>query len=53
MIGVLTSRHHFVCTCEDSVPSLEAAVEALMGHVIPTARLPVPIPLYTWREIDP
>jgi beta-N-acetylhexosaminidase len=32
-----------LCTCGDSAPSLEAAVEALMGDYIPTGSLPVEV----------
>jgi beta-N-acetylhexosaminidase len=33
-----------LCTCGDSTPSLEAAVDALLGDFMPTGQLPVPLP---------
>jgi beta-N-acetylhexosaminidase len=41
--GVLTGAESVLFTCGDSAPSLAAAVEALVGHFSPTARLPVPL----------
>ena len=41
--GVLTGAESTLFTCGDSVPSLAAAVEALVGNFSPTARLPVPL----------
>ncbi len=32
-----------LCTCGDSTPSLQAAVDALLGRYTPAGRLPVPI----------
>jgi beta-N-acetylhexosaminidase len=32
-----------LCTCGDSVPSLQAAVDALLGDFTPTGELPVPL----------
>lgn len=32
-----------LCTCGDSMPSLEAAVDALLGDVTPSGQLPVPL----------
>lgn len=34
-----------LCTCGDSAPSLQAAVDALLGHYAPTGKLPVPLAL--------
>jgi beta-N-acetylhexosaminidase len=33
-----------LCTCGDSAPSLEAAVDALLGRFTPSGRLPVALP---------
>jgi len=33
-----------LCTCGDSVPSLEAAADALLGRFTPSGRLPVALP---------
>ncbi len=41
--GVLTGAESVLFTCGDSTPSLAAAVEALVGHFSPTAKLPVPL----------
>ena len=41
--GVLTGRAAVLCTCGDSTPSLQAAVDALFGDFVPTGRLPVEV----------
>lgn len=41
--GVLAGVETILCTCGDSIPSLEAAVDALLGRFTPSARLPVPL----------
>lgn len=41
--GVLSGAETILCTCGDSSPSLDAAVDALMGHFTPSAQLPVPL----------
>jgi beta-N-acetylhexosaminidase len=41
--GVLSGAGTILCTCGDSSPSLDAAVEALMGRFVPVAQLPVPL----------
>lgn len=43
--SVLNGADTILCTCSDSTPSLDAVVEVLMGYLIPTARVPVPVPL--------
>lgn len=42
-VDVLSGADTILCTCGDSTPSLEAAVEALLGQFSPSARLPVPL----------
>ncbi|NWG16746.1 MAG: beta-N-acetylhexosaminidase [Chloroflexi bacterium] len=37
----LTGAAAVLCTCGDSAPSLQAAVDALMGRYVPEGRLPV------------
>jgi hypothetical protein len=44
-VNLLSDADTILCTCGDSTPSLHAIVDVLMGYVIPTARLPVPIPV--------
>ncbi len=41
--GVLAGAGTILCTCGDSSPSLDAAVEVLVGHCVPSAQLPVPL----------
>ncbi|MBI5957549.1 MAG: hypothetical protein HY866_02365, partial [Chloroflexi bacterium] len=41
--GVLTEAGTVICTCGDSAPSLQAAVDVLVGKITPTAALPVPL----------
>lgn len=43
--GVLRAAGTVICTCGDSVPSLEAAVDALIGAYVPGGKLPVPLTL--------
>lgn len=40
---VLENVGSVLCTCGDSRPSMRAAVEALLGQFVPTAKLPVSI----------
>lgn len=39
--GVLPDASAILCTCGDSTPSLQAAVDALFGKFIPAGKLPV------------
>jgi len=41
--GVLSEMDAVLFTCGDSVPSLQAAVGALVGEFAPNAQLPVPL----------
>jgi beta-N-acetylhexosaminidase len=41
--AVLPDAEIIICTCGDSAPSLESAVDALLGTFTPTGRLPVPL----------
>lgn len=40
---VLAGADSTICTCGDSVPSIQAAVDALVGEFVPTGHLPVPL----------
>jgi beta-N-acetylhexosaminidase len=40
---LLSAAETIVCTCGDSTPSLEAAVDALLGVFVPSGRFPVPV----------
>jgi len=40
-VDVLTGADAIICTCGDSVPSQDAAIEFLRGYFVPSARLPV------------
>lgn len=42
-IEVLDGPDTILCTCGDAMPSLQAAVDALLGRFTPTGRLPVPV----------
>jgi beta-N-acetylhexosaminidase len=42
-VEVLTGADAVLCTSGDSVPSLQAAVDALLGRFTPSASLPVPV----------
>jgi len=42
-IEVLDDTDTILCTCGDGAPSLQAAVDALLGRFTPTGRLPVPV----------
>lgn len=42
-VEVLTGADTVLCTCGDGAPSLEAAVDALLGRYVPAGRLPVPV----------
>lgn len=42
-VEVLDGADAVLCTCGDGAPSLQAAVDALLGRFTPTGRLPVPI----------
>ncbi len=42
-IEVLDGPDIILCTCGDGTPSLQAAVDALLGRFTPTCRLPVPV----------
>ena len=44
-VEVLTGAEAVVCTCGDGQPSLEAAVDALLGRFTPMGQLPVPVKL--------
>jgi beta-N-acetylhexosaminidase len=46
-VNVLPDVETMLCTCGDSTPSLQAAVDALFGDFIPFAKLPVPVNLET------
>jgi len=41
--SVLPQASTVICTCGDSLPSLQAAVEALLGRFTPSGVLPVPL----------
>ncbi len=41
--GVLTGMDVILCTCGDSAPSLQAAVDALFGDFVPAGHLPVEV----------
>lgn len=41
--GALTGAGTVLCTLGDSTPSLEAALDALLGEFVPQGRLPVPL----------
>jgi beta-N-acetylhexosaminidase len=41
--GVLSGAEAILCTCGDSTPSLEAAVDGLFGEFVPTGQLPVEV----------
>jgi len=41
--GVLSGMAATLFTCGDSAPSLQAAVDALLGRFVPAGRLPVPL----------
>ena len=41
--GALAGADTVLCTCGDSMPSLQAAVAALLGDFTPTGRLPVEV----------
>jgi beta-N-acetylhexosaminidase len=43
--AVLSGADTVLCTCGDSVPSINAIVAALRGEFVPTGRLPVPVEL--------
>ncbi len=42
-VGVLPGAPTILCTCGDSAPSLEAAVGALLGRLMPRGELPVAV----------
>lgn len=42
-VEVLTGVDAILCTCGDGTPSLQAAIDALLGRFTPTGRLPVPV----------
>ncbi len=42
-VEVLDGPDAILCTCGDGAPSLQAAVDALLGRFAPTGRLPVPV----------
>lgn len=42
-VDVLKGVGTILCTCGDSVPSVQAAVDALLGEFEPTGKLPVPV----------
>jgi beta-N-acetylhexosaminidase len=42
-VEVLHGADAILCTCGDGAPSLQAAVDALLGRFTPTGRLPVPV----------
>lgn len=42
-VEVLDGADTVLCTCGDGAPSLQAAVDALLGRFTPTGRLPVPV----------
>lgn len=42
-IEVLTGADAILCTCGDSTPSLQAAIDALLGRFTPAGHLPVPV----------
>lgn len=42
-VEVLDGADAILCTCGDGAPSLQAAVDALLGRFTPTGRLPVPV----------
>lgn len=42
-VEVLDGADAILCTCGDSAPSLQAAVDALLGRFTPAGRLPVPL----------
>jgi beta-N-acetylhexosaminidase len=44
-VDALPGADVVICTCGDSAPSVEAAVDALLGTFTPTGRLPVPVQL--------
>lgn len=41
--ALLNGAQTIICTCGDSEPSLQAAVEVLTGNLKPTGKLPVPV----------
>jgi hypothetical protein len=41
--GVMEGAGTLLLTCGDSAPSLRAAVDVLMGHFVPSGKLPVPL----------
>jgi hypothetical protein len=41
--GVLSGMRATLFTCGDSAPSLQAAVDAILGRFIPAGQLPVPL----------
>jgi len=41
--GELIAAQAVLCTCGDSTPSLQAAVDALFGVFIPSGQLPVEV----------
>jgi beta-N-acetylhexosaminidase len=43
--AALPGANTIICTCGDSTPSLQAAVDALMGDFVPMGRLPVRVGL--------
>jgi beta-N-acetylhexosaminidase len=45
--GVLAGQGTTLFTCGDSAPSLQAAVDALLGRFAPAGRLPVPLTMPT------
>jgi beta-N-acetylhexosaminidase len=42
-VDVLPAAGTVICTCGDSSPSVQAAVDALLGVFTPTGKLPVPL----------
>lgn len=42
-MAALSGAHGIVCTCGDSTPSLQAAVDALLGDYTPSGTLPIQI----------
>lgn len=42
-IEALTGADAILCTCGDGIPSLQAAIDALLGRFTPSGRLPVPV----------
>ncbi len=44
-VNVLPGAQTIICTCGDSAPSLQSAVEALLGDFIPSGKLPVSVEL--------